>query len=1007
MNDKKSNIFKSILLLVFAMVSAFLCIGTTFAAETKITQNYVSGFFHAHQNSSTSFSRYGQMASWSTSAGITSYCIEPGATFSSNSTYVTYAHNDENILSIINDNTTNNANKINQEQLDQIKLIANYGYGYQDHNTLAYRMATQMLIWRVVDPDQVFTNLNCTVHDCRAISDAEAGVADEMAEIMELVANHNSRPSFNGNTINMNLGETITLNDEKNVLSNYSVSSCENCTATINGNSLQLTATGIGNFVVRLSKNTKANYNETMVFAVSSNSQNQVVSGSIDPIISTLGGTINGGSVEVHKVDELGNALKDVTFKVYNSSNQEVCTIVTDSNGFGNCSNLSLGNYTIREVSTPNGYVLDDTIYSFSITSANSNIEFNFENLLICGNVELYKVSESEDTDATLDGAIYGLYDLNNNLIAELKVDSNGYAKYENLKYGDYYLKELKASIGHEIDTNIYHFSIHSNNETIKITSVEPVIKYNFSLIKTMGDGSSGVIETEANATFDIYLASTGKKVASITTGSDGKASIKLNYGVYNVCQTAGNPNTLLADCFEIDLTNNDVEKIVNNEYIKAKLKVYKIDSITGESINISGIQFKIKNLDTGEYVCQTTNVKQCVFTTDEHGILITPLSLIAGRYQLEEVDQKLDGYLWNDEPLIFTISSDNIIYDDTYGAIVEVSFANTPVFGEIIINKAYEDLAENLPTTTFGIYANEDIYYNNQLIYHQHDLVAEISTDSNGYAKISNLYLADYYIKELATDDMYVLDEELYYVSLEYQDQYTATVVYEFSIENELKRGNLMILKADADTNESLSGAVFSIYDMNDELVYTGTTDEFGKLELTNLKYGKYYLIEEQAPDGYVLNNEKYYFEITEDGQVIELEIKNSPILGNVIILKVDSDTDELLSGAVFSIYNINDELIYTGTTDEFGKLEITDLKYGEYYLVEEQAPEGYVLNNEKYYFEISENDSVIEITISNNQIIEVPKTGLSDSKILNVAGIVVILLGVGYIVYDKFKKR
>ena len=90
-----------------------------------------------------------------------------------------------------------------------------------------------------------------------------------------------------------------------------------------------------------------------------------------------------------------------------------------------------------------------------------------------------------------------------------------------------------------------------------------------------------------------------------------------------------------------------------------------------------------------------------------------------------------------------------------------------------------------------------------------------------------------------------------------------------------------------------------------------------------------------------------------------------------------------------------------------QFGKLEITDLKYGEYYLVEEQAPEGYVLNNEKYYFEISENDSVIEITISNNQIIEVPKTGLSDSKILNVAGIVVILLGVGYIVYDKFKKR
>ena len=916
MNDKKSNIFKSILLLVFALVSTCLCIGNTFAAETKINQNYISGFFHAHQNSSTSFSRYGQMASWSTSAGVTSYCIEPGATFSSNATYVTYAHNDINLLNIINENTTNNANKITQEQLDQMKLIANYGYGYQGHDTLAYRIATQMLIWRVVDPNQVFTNVNCTVHACRAISDEEAGVANEMAEIMELVANHNSRPSFNGNTINMNLGETITLNDEKNVLSNYSVSSCENCTATISGNSLQLTATGTGNFVVRLSKNTNTNYNETMVFAVSKNSQNQVVSGSIDPVISTLGGTINGGSVEVYKVDELGNALKGVTFKVYNSSNQEMCTIVTDSNGFGNCSNLSLGNYTIREISTPDGYVLDDKVYSFSITSANSNVEFHFENKLITGNVELQKVSSSQVNDASLKGAVYGIYDISNNLVAKITTDENGIARYEGLKYGNYYIKELVASEGHQLDTNKYEFSISNNNETIKITSTEPVIKYKFEVIKTMSDGSSGVIETEANATFDIYLISTNKKVATIKTNDSGKASITLDYGVYRVCQTSGDSNTLLADCFTIDMRNGNVEKVVNNELLKAKLKVIKVDSETGQVIPLAGIKFKIKNLDTDEYVCQITDKEQCVFETNANGILITPLPLAPGHYQLEEVDQKLDGYLWNDEPLIFTISSDNIIYDDTYDAIVEVSFANTPVFGEIIINKTYEDLVENLPTTIFGIYANEDIYYNNQLIYHKHDLVAEVTTDSNGYAKISNLYLGDYYIKELATDDKYVLDAELYYVSLKYQDQYTATIVYEFNIENKIKRGNLIVLKTDADTSEALSGAVFSIY-------------------------------------------------------------------------------------------NINDELIYTGTTDEFGKLEITDLKYGEYYLVEEQAPEGYVLNNEKYYFEISENDSVIEITISNNQIIEVPKTGLSDSKILNVVGIVVILLGIGYIAYDKFKKR
>lgn len=916
MNNKKSNIFKSILLLVFAMVSAFLCIENTFATETKINQNYVSGFFHAHQNSSTSFSRYGQMASWSTSNGITSYCIEPGATFSSNTAYVTYVHNDVNLLNIINENTSNNANKINQVQLDQMKLIANYGYGYQDHNTLAYRMATQMLIWRVVDPNQVFTNSNCTVNDCRAISDSEAGVADEMAEIMELVANHNSRPSFNGETVNINLGETVTLVDEKNVLSNYSVASCENCSATITGNNLQLTATGTGNFVVRLSKNTNTNYNETMVFAVSSNSQNQIISGSIDPIISTLGGYINGGTIEVHKVDELGNDLKDVTFKVYDSNNQEVCNIVTDKNGFGNCSNLSLGNYTIKEIYTPEGYVLDDKVYNFSITSTDSKVEFNFENTLIHGNVELYKISESQDTDAILDGAIYGIYDLGNNLVAKLTVDGNGYAKYENLKYGDYYLKEIKASIGHELDTNIYNFSINKNNETIKITCIEPVRQFNFTLTKTMGNGVSGVVDTEPNAKFDIYLVSTNKKVATIKTNSDGKANIKLNYGIYNVCQTSGNSNTLLAECFEIDLTKNDVEKVVNNEYIKAKLKVYKIDSNTGESINMSGIQFKIKNLDTNEYVCQTTDIVQCVFETNDDGVLITPLPLNSGNYQLEEVDQKLDGYLWNDEPLIFTINSDNIIYDDTYGAIVEVEFANKKVTGTIEIIKNGEELIiEN------GYYSYEEVPLANVefgLYDENGNLIVKVTTDANGYAKIENLKLGKYILKELVTNGNHILDINEYEVILEYKDQYTANIEYKITINNYLPKGELEFTKVDISDSKPLPNTTIEIYkdEENPQLVFTGKTDSNGKIIIKNLPIGKYFIVEKEAPEGYQINLDKMYFEITEDGQIIKANM-------------------------------------------------------------------------------------------TNEMIVEVPSTGISDSNIINVIGIAIIILGLGYIAYGKFKKK
>lgn len=903
------KIFSLIILTIFF---GFININMVNAETVTLYGSSLGNYFHAKYENGY-YSKFGQILDYRVAnTNQKAYCIAPAESFSSGSSYNVYTLNDSNILDYINDTQSRENNKLTQEQLNMISMIAYYGYGYANHTSNDYILATQMLIYRVIE-NQVFTNKNCIGGNCSKIDDP-VGVSLAMQEIQNLVDKHFVLPSFNNNTYNFSLGETLQIEDENGVLDNFAVESCVNCTAYISNNTLYVTPSGSGELQLTLAKGNNT-YNNDTLFFTSNRSQNMIAPGNLDPVYARIRGSVVGGDVEVYKKDENGKSLENVEFKVYNSLSEEVCTILTDQNGYGKCENLSNGNYTIKEVSTNEGYIIDDRIYNFSITNETKYIKFNFENSLIRGNVELYKVSESEDSDATLEGAIYGIYDLSNNLVAELTVNSDGYAKYENLKYGDYYLKEIKASVGHELDTNIYNFSVKNNGETIKITSIEPVRHFKFTLIKTMGDGASGVVETEANAIFDIYLISTNKKVATIKTNSKGKADIDLPYGKYRVCQISGNSNTLLADCFEIDLTKHDVEKVVNNELLKAKLKVIKVDSETNQTIPLAGIKFKIKNLDTDEYVCQVTDKEQCIFTTDENGVLITPLPLIAGRYQLEEVDQNLDGYLWNDEPLTFTINSGNISYNDTYGAIVEVSFANTPVFGEIIINKAYEDLVENLPTTIFGLYANEDIYYNNQLIYHKHDLVAEVTTDSNGYAKISNLYLGDYYIKELATDDKYVLDAELHYVSLKYQDQYTATIVYEFNIENKIKRGNLIVLKTDADTSEALSGAIFSIYDMNDKLVYTGTTED-GKLEVLNLKYGKYYLVEEQAPDGYILNNERHYFEIKEE-------------------------------------------------------------------------------------------DSIIEINVSNDQIIKVPKTGLSDSKILNVIGVIVILLGVGYIAYDKFKKR
>ena len=427
----------------------------------------------------------------------------------------------------------------------------------------------------------------------------------------------------------------------------------------------------------------------------------------------------------------------------------------------------------------------------------------------------------------------------------------------------------------------------------------------------------------------------------------------------------------MIADCFDIEITNDDIYRVVNNGVIQARLKVLKIDSETQELIPIAGIQFKIKNLDTNEYVCQTTDVVQCVFETNDDGVLITPLPLNSGNYQLEEVDQKVDGYLWNNVTIEFSInSSSNLTYDDVYGSIITLEFPNERVKGEIIINKYFEDSPLSTPNVKFGLYANEDIYFNNVLQYSKDELVTTIEV-TNGKAIVSNLYLGNYYVKELSIDDeSYVLDSNIYYISLNYIDQYTPIVSFTLDIENKLKRGNLEILKVDAETNSPLSNVSFSIYDMNDILVGEITTNEDGFAYLEDIKYGKYYILESKTQEGYILNTEKVYFEIVDDNQTIKIEMNNTPITGDLQILKIDSETKQSLSNVLFSIYDMNDTLIAEVTTNEAGFAYLEDIKYGKYYILESKTQEGYVLNSDRVYFEVTDNSQIIEVEMENTPI-------------------------------------
>ena len=544
------------------------------------------------------------------------------------------------------------------------------------------------------------------------------------------------------------------------------------------------------------------------------------------------------------------------------------------------------------------------------------------------GKVEFVKYDNDTNTnqpvfgsEAKLKGAVYGIYDAETDvLIEKLTTNEDGYAISSNLpKLGNYYLKELVPSEGYQLDTTKYYFS--SNLETVNasLKVKEKIITRDFKFTKVFASDKTGIMTPEVGVEFGIYDHN-GNLFVKKTTDKEGKIYVTLPYGHYTLKQLTSTKDHEFMDDYKFEVKElGETNKVFANAPIEARLKVIKIDSETGKIIARAHIKFKIFNVDTGKYVSQTitypTTTTIDVFETDSNGILITPYPLESGTYRLEEVDQMIDGYLWNSQSKEFHIGEDSeLITDDEYGVIFETEFENTPVKGsvEIIKNgeevkltdKGYVYTKVNLEGVKIGLYANEDIYDNfNNLIYHKNDLVMILETDENGYAKVDNLYLGKYYLQEIETVNNHVLDLKKYEFELKYKDQYTANIEYKITINNYLPKGELEFTKVDISNSKPLPNTTIEIYtdEENPQLVFSGKTDSNGKIIIKNLPIGKYFIIEKEAPEGYKINPDKMYFEITKDGEIVKSTMKDEIIpVPNTGLSNIDY---ELLGCIAFAI--------------------------------------------------------------------------------------------------------
>ena len=179
----------------------------------------------------------------------------------------------------------------------------------------------------------------------------------------------------------------------------------------------------------------------------------------------------------------------------------------------------------------------------------------------------------------------------------------------------------------------------------------------------------------------------------------------------------------------------------------------------------------------------------------------------------------------------------------------------------------------------------------------------------------------------------------------------------------------HLIITKKDSITGEVLKGAKFGIYIDGDVLIEEITTDSNGKAVSGNLVFRDYYVKELEPPEGYILSDEVYNFTIDSIGQQVLFDVVNEPSKGKISITKI-GENEERLQGAVFEIYDSSDNLVERVTTDEQGTALSDYLYYGDYYIRELAAPEGYVQSDDLIPFSIKENDEVVYITVSNRMI-------------------------------------
>ena len=645
--------------------------------------------------------------------------------------------------------------------------------------------------------------------------------------------------------------------------------------------------------------------------------------------------------------------------------------------------------------------------------------------------------------DATLEGAVYGLYN-NGVLVDTYTTDKNGYFLTDYYVCGDnWYLQEITPSEGYllddtryYIDCSAYEYTVELNTEYVDV--YEAIVRGKIAIIKHCDDGSTKIETPEEGAVFAVYLKSAGsydnaeeKERAILFCDEFGFAETAwLPYGTYVVEQVDGWEGKEMMPAFDVNI-NADGETyryLINNATFEAEIEIVKKDIETGNIIPAAGIGFKVRNTDTGEYVIQRVNyptpVDIEVYYTDSTGKLMLPAPLPYGNYEIIE-QNTCYGYVLDSDPVAFKVDGSTDIVTVVKSNIAQKGTITIEKTGEVfssvrenegIYQPVYE--VKGLAGAVYEITAAEDIVtLDGTIRYTKGQVVATVTTDADGRATTEPLYLGKFTVKEVTAPHGMVLNTNPVDVELTYAGENVKVTTISTSFYNERQKVTIDLSKSlekddvfNIGNGDEITRVQFALYAAEDLTAEDGRTipkdalieieacDTDGKISFkTDLPVGAKVYVKEYATDShYILSDLIYEVTFDYEGQDTDTvrknindgnAIENEMIRGSIVGKKLDED-GFAICGALFGLFAesetefTEETAILTCESNEIGVFHFENVPFGRWIVREIKAAPAFVLNENSYAVTVSEHEQVVEVTIENEFITGTVKTTKVDKE-------------------------